>query len=85
MRTVVRKLVLVLMALCLVVPVRLWGAFQAGVPKPYSDPALEEFLSKSGVALIRPKQHLDKWRLDLKGVRPVPNEVAKQSLGFAKG
>ena len=62
----------------------LWGAFQAGVPQPYSDPALEEFLAKSGVHLIKPSQYLDKWRLDLKGVRPVPNDVAKQALGFAK-
>jgi hypothetical protein len=35
--------------------------------------------------LIKPNQYLDKWRLDLKGVRPVPNDVAKQALGFAKG
>lgn len=62
----------------------LWGAFQAGVPQPYSDPALEEYLVKSGVRLIKPSQYLDKWRLDLKGVRPVPNDVAKQALGFGK-
>jgi hypothetical protein len=62
----------------------LWGAFQAGVPQPYSDPALEAFLAKSGVHLMKPSQYLDKWRLDLKGVRPVPNDVAKQALGFAK-
>ena len=63
----------------------LWGAFQAGVPRPYSDPALEEFLAKSGSHLIRPGQYLDKWRLDRNGVRPVPNDGAKQALGFAKG
>ncbi len=63
----------------------LWGAFQAGVPQPYSDPPLEEFLAKSGVRLIKPNQYLDKWRLDRKGVRPVTNDVAKQALGFAKG
>ncbi len=63
----------------------LWGAFQAGVPRPYSDPALEEFLAKSGVTLIRPGQYFDKWRLDRNGVRPVPNDGAKRALGFAKG
>ena len=63
----------------------LWGAFQAGVPRPYSDPALEEFLAKSGVDLIKPSQYLDKWRLDRTSVRPVPNDVAKKALGFAKG
>ena len=63
----------------------LWGAFQAGVPQPYSDPALEDFLAKSGVQLIKPDQYLDKWRLDRNGVRPVPNDAVKQALGFAKG
>ncbi|MGE3511500.1 MAG: MBL fold metallo-hydrolase [Vicinamibacterales bacterium] len=60
----------------------LWGAFQAGVPRPYSDPALEEFLAASGVRLVRPSQYLDKWRLDPKGVRPVANDVVKRTLGF---
>jgi hypothetical protein len=63
----------------------LWGAFQAGVPQPYSDPALEAFLMKSGVHLVKPSQYMDKWRLDLKGVRPVPNDVTKKALGFGKG
>ena len=63
----------------------LWGAFEAGVPKPYSDSPLEEFLVKSGVRLIKPIQYMDKWRLDPKGVRPVPNNAVKQALGFSKG
>ena len=63
----------------------LWGAFEAGVPKPYSDPPLQEFLVKSGVRLIKPNQYMDKWRLDLQGVRAVPNDAVKQALGFGKG
>ena len=63
----------------------LWGAFQAGVPQPYSDPALEEFLKKAGVNLLTPVQYLDKWRLDRNGVRPLPNDALKQALGFSKG
>ena len=59
----------------------LWGAFLAGAPK-YSDPALEERLSKSGVRFIRPAQYMDKWRLDRKGIRPLPNAAVKQALGF---
>jgi len=62
----------------------LWGAFEAGVPQPYSDPPLEEYLTKAGVRLVKPHQYLDKWRLDLKGVRPVQNDAAKQAVGFAK-
>lgn len=61
------------------------GAFEAGVPKPYSDPPFEMYLGKSGVSLIKPNQYMDKWRLDLKGVRPVPNDAVKQPLGFSKG
>jgi len=60
----------------------LWGAFEAGVPRPHSDPALEAFLAASGVRLVRPHQYLDKWRLDPNGVRPVANDVVKRALGF---
>jgi hypothetical protein len=60
----------------------LWGKFEAGVPQPYADPPLEEFLKASGVTLIRPVQYFDKWRLDRHGVRTVPNESTKRKLGF---
>ena len=60
----------------------LYGAFQAGVPRPYSDAALEEFLAASGVKLIKPVQYMDKWRLDRGGVRPLDNTTIKRSLGF---
>ena len=60
----------------------LWGAFEAGVPRPYADPPLEGFLKSSGIALVRPVQYMDKWRLDRRGVRPVPNIEVKKALGF---
>ena len=60
----------------------LWGAFEAGVPKPYGDPDLEKLLQGSGVTLIKPGQYMDKWRLDRKGVRPLPNTEVKKALGF---
>jgi hypothetical protein len=60
----------------------LWGAFEAGVTKAYSDPATEAFLAKSGIELLRPAQYMDKWRLDGRGVHPVPNSAVKQALGF---
>ena len=63
----------------------LWSAFQAGVPGPYSNPALEEFLAKSGVQLLKPREYLDKWRLDRNSVRPLQNDGAKRALGFLKG
>ena len=63
----------------------LWGAFEAGVPQPFSDPALERFLQKSGVAVVKPEQYMDKWRLDRTGIRPVANTNVKKALGFSSG
>lgn len=60
-----------------------WGAFRAGVQQPYSDTALEEFLVRSGVELLKPDQYMDKWRLDRSGVRPLANVAIKQALGFS--
>jgi L-ascorbate metabolism protein UlaG (beta-lactamase superfamily) len=60
----------------------LFGAFQAGVVRPYSDPPLEDFLATSGVNLIKPRQYMDKWRLDRAGVRPLENAAVKRALGF---
>jgi L-ascorbate metabolism protein UlaG (beta-lactamase superfamily) len=60
----------------------LFGSFQAGVTKPYSDPALAAFLAQHGIQLIVPTQYMDKWRLDRSGVRPIENRAVKQALGF---
>jgi len=61
----------------------LWGAFEAGVPRPYSDPALEAFLQTSRVQLVKPVQYMDRWRLDRTGIRPVANANVKKALGFS--
>jgi hypothetical protein len=60
----------------------LYGAFESGVPAPYSDAALEDVLRSTGVELITPKQYMDKWRLDRSGVHAVPNVAVKRALGF---
>jgi L-ascorbate metabolism protein UlaG (beta-lactamase superfamily) len=62
----------------------LWGAFNAGAPNPWSDPALERFLMQSSITLIRPAQYMDKWRLDGNGMRPIANIEVKRVLGFAE-
>jgi hypothetical protein len=62
----------------------LWGAFDAGVTTPYSDPQLETLLSSSGIALLKPTQYMDKWRLDATGVHAVDNASVKRSLGFVR-
>jgi hypothetical protein len=60
----------------------LWGAFEAGVPKPYADPGVEALLKDSGTLVVKPVQYMDKWRLDRSGVRPVANSDVKKALGF---
>ena len=60
----------------------LCSPFAAGVPQPYSDPALEARLTTAGVALLKPVQYMDKWRIDRQGVRAVENTAVKRALGF---
>lgn len=60
----------------------LWGAFEAGVPKPYADAGVEALLKSSGVNVVKPSQYMDKWRLDRNGVRPIANTEVKKALGF---
>ena len=62
----------------------LWGAFEAGIPRAYSDPPLEALLTMSRVSLVRPAQYMDKWRLDREGIRVVENDAVKKALGFLK-
>ncbi|HEX3695696.1 MAG TPA: hypothetical protein VH374_09930 [Polyangia bacterium] len=58
------------------------GAFLAGT-SAFSDSALESYLSQSSVRLVRPRQYMDKWRLDVSGVVAVDNIAVKQVLGFS--
>ena len=61
----------------------LYAPFAAGMPRPYSDPALEQFLSATGVQVLKPGQYMDKWRLDTNGVTPIENSGVKRALGFS--
>jgi hypothetical protein len=61
----------------------LYGAFEAGVVTPYADAPLEQMLSESKVTLVKPAQYMDKWRLDRSGIKPVPNEAVKKTLGLS--
>lgn len=61
----------------------LYASFFAGMPRAYSDSALEQYLSSAGVKLIKPGQYMDKWRLDRTGIQPVANTVVKRALGFS--
>lgn len=61
-----------------------WSPFLAGVTQPYSDAALEQYLSAQSVTLIKPRQYMDKWRLDARGTQSIPNENIQRSLGFSR-
>jgi hypothetical protein len=61
----------------------LYAPFGAGMPRPYSDPALEQFLNEAGVQFLKPGQYMDKWRLDSNGVKPIENTAVKRALGFS--
>ena len=60
----------------------LWQPFETGMPWPFSDAAVEDYLAKSGVKLLKPGQYMDKWRLDKTGIRPMQNNAIKDTLGF---
>jgi hypothetical protein len=59
------------------------GAFLAGAPGAFSDSSLEPYLAQSSVTLLRPRQYMDKWRLDVSGVVAMDNTAVTQALGFA--
>jgi hypothetical protein len=61
----------------------LYSPLAAGIPRAYSDAALEQFLNTAGVKLLKPGQYMDKWRLDKNGVVPVENNDVKKALGLA--
>lgn len=60
-----------------------WSPFLAGVTQPFADTALEQYLSQQNVELIKPQQYMDKWRLDVRGTKVMPNEAIQRTLGFA--
>jgi hypothetical protein len=62
----------------------LFSPFLNGVPSAFSDTSLEAFLTQSGVSLVRPRQFMDKWRLDVTGVAAIDNGPVKKALGFCK-
>jgi hypothetical protein len=60
----------------------LFGAFNAGPAAPFDDAQLEKLLMSTGVALVRPAQYMDKWRLDRSGVHALDNRPVKDRLGL---
>jgi L-ascorbate metabolism protein UlaG (beta-lactamase superfamily) len=61
-----------------------YSPLEAGVAKPYADPALESLLDSARVTLVRPAQYLDEWRLDRSGVHTVANDARKRALGLSR-
>ena len=63
----------------------LFGAFQAGVPARYADDGLRRLLDSAGVRLVVPKQYMDRWRLDTRGVHAVDDDASRRALGLPPG
>ena len=63
----------------------MFGAFAAGVTARYADPGIERLLDSAGVRLVVPRQYMDRWRLDTRGVHAVDNGAAKRALGLPLG
>lgn len=61
-----------------------YSPLEAGVAKPFADPALESLLDSAHVTLVRPTQYLDRWRLDRSGVHVVANDAWKRALGLPR-
>jgi hypothetical protein len=59
-----------------------YSPIEAGVAKPYADSALEALLDTAHVALVRPAQYLDRWRLDGSGMHAIANDAQKRALGL---
>jgi hypothetical protein len=53
------------------------------MPRPYADAPLEQFLNGAGVQLLKPRQYMDKWRLDTNGVKAIENSAVKRALGLS--
>jgi L-ascorbate metabolism protein UlaG (beta-lactamase superfamily) len=62
-----------------------WTPFNEGVAAPFADRELEPWLEGAGIALVRPRQYMDKWRLDHAGMTALNNDAARQSLGLPPG
>ena len=81
----VAQLVLPILAPAAYLPIHWDGLdapFDAGMPRPFAEPALEEVMAAAGVEVRCPTQYMDKWRLDHEGIRPIENRAVKQALGF---
>jgi hypothetical protein len=60
----------------------LFGPFQSGVTAPFADSTVETQLARAGVTLVRPRQYMDRWRLDRDGMHSVQNDSVKNAIGI---
>lgn len=60
----------------------LYAPFFAGLPAPFRDRRLVDYLNTNGIRLLEAGQYLDQWRLGPDGVAEVGNDAMKRALGF---
>src|SRR4051812_42791346 len=63
----------------------LFQPFLSGMPFRFSDPAYEATLAAHDAELIVQNQYLDAWRLDTRGLRPIPNDAMRDRFNFPDG
>ncbi len=60
----------------------IWTPFFEGLKSTYSNERLTSILSKEDIEFYAQTQYMDKYRLDIKGITPIPNDTVKKRLGF---
>jgi hypothetical protein len=60
----------------------LFGAFKAGPAQPFTDAPLAALLREKNVQLVAPRQYMDRWRLDVQGIRVLDNSTVQRKLGL---
>ena len=61
----------------------LFNSFLGGIPYPYKDEPLRDYLAKQKIKLAPETQYFDKFVLTSAGVSPDTNHAVKSKLGFA--
>lgn len=60
-----------------------YHAFSEGYDNgPFRDPGLKRYLDSVGVELVSPVQYMDRYDLDRRGMRAVPNPEGRAPFGF---
>lgn len=60
----------------------LFNSFWDGIPYPYKDDSLKQYLDARSIRLIAQKQYFDSFRLSSENITAINNHMVKAQLGF---